>query len=86
MKNHENYVEAEITEVNGTNESEGFMTKLGRGIKKHGPKIAVGAAALVCGLIGFALGKKSNEDVYEIEFDDSFDDTDYSVETAEEEN
>lgn len=85
MSNHENTIEMEnIMEVVEETKPEGFMTKVGRGIKKHGPKIAVGAAALVCGIIGFALGKKSSEEVYEIEFDDSFEDsTDYSEDENE---
>lgn len=50
---------------------EGLGSKIKAGFKKHGKKIVAGAALLTCGIIGYVLGKKSNE-----EYDYDSDDTD----------
>ena len=71
-------VENKNTEIVATEEpKEGVMTKLKRGIKKHGPKVAkvviAGAATVAAFALGVKVGKgKANED-------DDIVDTDYEV-------
>ena len=55
-------------------ESNGFLSKVKTGLKKHGKKIVAGAAVATVGLIGYALGSRSKDveeselvDIYEIE-------------------
>ena len=74
----------EVEETEMATESEGFMSKVKGGFKKHGKKIALGAVALAGLGIAFCLGKKSGDeedeesesefedyDVVEIEFTES---------------
>ena len=71
-------VENKNTEIVATEEpKEGVMTKLKRGIKKNGPKVAkvviAGAATVAAFALGVKVGKgKANED-------DDIVDTDYEV-------
>lgn len=58
-------VENENTEVAEVKESKmkGFVTKVGKGVKKHGKKIVAGVAIGALGLAAYALGARSkNED------------------------
>ena len=55
----ETFVEEE--EVIEETKSEGFLTKVKTGLKKHGKKLVAGAAVAAVGLIGYALGAKSKE-------------------------
>ena len=64
----ETFVEEE--EVIEETKSEGFLTKVKTGLKKHGKKLVAGAAVAAVGLIGYALGAKSKEDEDAIETDD----------------
>ena len=41
---------------------EGLLTKVKNGFKKHGKKVAVGAAVAVAGVVGYMLGSKSECD------------------------
>lgn len=66
MKNEETKVTVEET-VGKTEQveeetKEGFLTKAARGLKKHGKKIAAAAVIGTVGLIGYALGSRSNND------------------------
>lgn len=62
MKN-EQIIEAKVvneeTTMVAVDEKPGFGTKVKKGIKKHGKKLAIGAGAVALGLVAFALGKKS---------------------------
>lgn len=49
---------------------EGLLTKIKTGFKKHGKKVAVGAALGMAGVIGYMLGSKSDDDY---EYIDSYD-------------
>lgn len=53
-------------------QKEGLGSKIKAGFKKHGKKIVAGAALLACGIVGYALGKKSNEE-YEYDLDETDD-------------
>ena len=69
-------MEQEEAEVNGT-EKKGILEKVGSGIKKHWKTIAVGAGAL---LIGVMLGsRKTDDEVYE----DSEEESEDTTETEE---
>lgn len=48
---------------------EGLLTKAKNGFKKHGKKVAVGAAVAVAGVVGYMLGSKSE---YDSEYIDSY--------------
>lgn len=56
MTNNETIEMVEATEVSG---GKAFLSKVGGFIKKHGGKIAIGAAAGAVGLIALVLCKKS---------------------------
>ena len=63
MSKNENVIEVEVNEaeeqvVETVKESK--LSKLGNGFKKHGKKIAAGAAVIAGGLICYALGKKTH--------------------------
>ena len=49
---------------------EGLLTKVKNGFKKHGKKVAVGAAVAVAGVVGYMLGSKSE---YDSDYIDSYD-------------
>ena len=57
-----------VIENNGTevveqeNKSNGFISKFSDFAKKHGKKIAVGAAVLAAGVLGVVIGKKSTDE------------------------
>lgn len=48
----------EVVEV----EKESLLSKAKNGLKKHGKKVAVGAAVAVAGVVGYLLGSKSEDD------------------------
>lgn len=54
--------EEEFAEETETTESEGFLSKVKRGFKKHGKKIAIGTAIILCGLGVYIAGKKSSDE------------------------
>ena len=60
-----------------------LITRVVAGIKKHGQKIAVGAALATATLIGYALVKKAGESSYD--FDDDHADDAIDAETFSEE-
>lgn len=61
-------VKEEVTEVKkvavAEEEKEGFLTKAKNGFKKHGKKVAVGAAVAAAGVIGYMLGLKTDDSEY----------------------
>ena len=61
-----------------------LITRVVAGIKKHGKKIAVGAALATATLIGYAVVKKAGESSYDFD-DDHEDDTIDVTETFSEE-
>ena len=88
-KNVEVVEEEDIVEVDGTEIEEPkkrFASKLGAGIKKYGPKVAAGAAAIGLGLIGYMLGKGSGGEDSSVENggDDGAIDCNYSEVGSEE--
>lgn len=69
MEELKDVIEMDENEVNeeACVTKEGLGSKIKAGLKKHGKKIVAGAAVLTCGIIGYALGKKSNEGYYDSE-------------------
>ena len=65
----------ETVEVAEEKESEGFISKVKTGLRKHGKKILFGAMILACGFAGYALGKKDLS-LDEDESDNNWDDDD----------
>lgn len=66
-------IEMETVESNVEVEtkSEGLLSKAKEGLKKHGKAVAIIAACVVGGMIGYALGnKKSGNDSDVIDVDD----------------
>ena len=59
----------ELEEVCEEEVKEGLLTKAKNGFKKHGKKVAVGAALGMAGVIGYILGSKSE---YDSEYIDSY--------------
>ena len=71
-------VKEEVTEAKEVTvieeEKESFLIKAKNGLKKHGKKVAVGAAVAVAGVVGYMLGSKTEGDsdyVDSYAFDDS---------------
>ena len=60
----------DLEEVCEEEVKEGLLSKVKTGFKKHGKKIAVGAALGMAGVIGYMLGSKSD---YDYEHIDSYD-------------
>lgn len=60
----------ELEEVCEEEVKEGLLSKVKTGFKKHGKKVAVGAALGMAGIIGYMLGSKSDDDY---EYIDSYD-------------
>lgn len=52
-------INEEVVEVKES-KLKGFVQKAGAGIKKHGKKIVVGTTLLGVGLLGYALGNKTD--------------------------
>ena len=50
-------------------QEEGLGSKIKAGLKKHGKKIAAGAAVLTCGIIGYVIGVKANDRYYDSDDD-----------------
>lgn len=59
------YDEIEDDEIFEVSKVEGFKTKAKAGLKKYRKKVAAIAAIGVAGLIGYAIGKKSERDTNE---------------------
>ena len=59
---------AEVTEKEAKT---GFISKVGAGIKKHGKTIAGIAVVGLGALVGFAIGRKSTNEVSDSDIDDS---------------
>ena len=82
MKNVE-FEEVETEEVMES-KIKGFVNKIGTGLKKHGKKVAVIAAGVAIGFVGYALGSKHKSgdsdtiegDYYEVDADSSDDEVD----------
>ena len=79
----------EVVEMTEVKANEGFIPKVKNGLKKYGKKAAIIASAAVIGIVGFALGRKSNGSDYD--YDDDLIDVDaietedvYSEEASEE--
>lgn len=51
--------EQTTTEVAPVEEKPNLLTKVSNGLKKHGKKVAVGAAVTALGVVGYVLGRKS---------------------------
>lgn len=60
-------VETAEVEIEEETKAEGVLTKAAKGLKKHGKKVAAFAAVATVGLIGYALGSKSKDNVCESE-------------------
>ena len=60
--------EVEIVEEE---QKESFFTKIKTGAKKHGKKIAVGAAMITAGVLGYKLGQNSTNDSKDYYIEDS---------------
>lgn len=71
MNNEMNNEVIENVEVTEKEAKTGFISKVGAEIKKHGKTIAGIAAVGLVGLVGFAIGRKSTDEVYDSEVDDS---------------
>ena len=56
----EEVVEATVVEEEEV--KEGFLTKAKNGLKKHGKKVAIGAAVAAAGVVGYMLGLKTDDD------------------------
>ena len=88
IKNNDIIEEKEINEeVVEVKESKlkGIARKAGVGFKKHGKKIAAGAALLGVGLLGYALGHKTDggDDTEYETIDDSDNSVDYETNSEE---
>lgn len=92
-RNVENIEAVETEEIKEAKESKikTAASKVGAGIKKHWKKVAVGAAAVAIGLIGYTQMSKKNHDCDDSEFFDDeadvvidIDDCSDTVETVEE--
>ena len=82
MKNEEiKEVKEEVVEATVVEEEvkEGFLTKAKNGLKKHGKKIAVGAAVAAAGVVGYMLGLKTDDDS---EYIDAYDLGDSDLESG----
>ena len=76
----------EVVELAEESKKEGLFVKAKNGFKKHGKKIAAGAAIGAGLLIGYMLGNKSGKDDYdadEYDEDNVIDIEDYSETEAE---
>lgn len=76
----------EVNEVEEESKEEGLWYQTKKFAKKHGKKIATGAALTAVGFVGFALGKmtKGNSDEdYEEDFEEVNEDNDDSEESYE---
>ena len=63
MEDNKKVIENNGTEVvEQENKSNGFISKFSDFAKKHGKKIAVGAAVLAAGVLGVVIGKKSTDE------------------------
>ena len=63
MEDNKKVIENNGTEVvEQENKSNGFISKISDFAKKHGKKIAVGAAVLAAGVLGVVIGKKSTDE------------------------
>lgn len=66
MKNEVNEeIKEEVVEATVVEEEEvkeGFLTKAKNGLKKHGKKVAIGAAVAAAGVVGYMLGLKTDDD------------------------
>lgn len=71
MKNETNNEVIENAEVTEVEAKTGLMSKIVAGIKKHGKTIAGIASVGLVGLVGFAIGRKSADNAYDSEIDDS---------------
>lgn len=60
-KNMNENANAEVAEVKKESKVKGFLTKAGKGVKKHGGKIAAGVAVVTVGALAYMLGSKSND-------------------------
>ena len=85
MENKENVkveTNVEVSEAVQEVKAQGFFSKAGAWIKKHGKKVAVGAAILAGAAIGVAvLGKKNKSDdseCYDEDVVEDITDVDYS--------
>ena len=82
MKNEEiKEVKEEVVEATVVEEEvkEGFLTKAKNGLKKHGKKVAIGAAVAAAGVVGYMLGLKTDDDS---EYIDTYDLGDSDLESG----
>ena len=61
----------ELEEVCEEEVKEGLLSKVKTGFKKHGKKIAVGAAMITAGVLGYKLGQNSTNDSEDYYIEDS---------------
>lgn len=81
----ENEINEEIIEDNETKIEikEGKFSKIKRGFKKYGKKIAVAAAVGAAGIIGYALGSREEYQYEEIDLGDISSEDPISIESSD---